>query len=62
MARSVQSDPDDQTDTPPALPEQEATSTDTSQKALILWLVGFVLQLKSKHNIPDKAVNLLFKY
>ena len=64
-----ESEPDDDItsstddDLAPTLPEPEtASATHGSQKSLIFWLVGFLLQLQSKHNIPDRAVDLLFKF
>ena len=44
---------------PPDLPVADTFPKMTSQKSLMLWLIGFLLQLQAKHNIPDKALNLL---
>lgn len=46
---------------PPPLPES-TSSSNRSQKALVMWLVGFLIQLEAKHYISDSALNLLLRF
>ena len=32
------------------------------QRALVVWVVGFLIQLQAKHYIPDNALNMLLKF
>ena len=33
-----------------------------SQRTLVMWLVGFLIQLQAKHYVPDSTLNLLLKF
>lgn len=39
-----------------------ALAENSSQHALVVWLVTFLLQLQAKHYIPDKAIDCLLKF
>ena len=53
---SSDSDFEDESSIPP-LPEQPEPSQSTlKQHALILWVVGFILRLQAKYNIPESAI------
>lgn len=41
---------------------ESASATSHSLNSLVLWLVGFLLQLQAKHKISDKSINLLFNF
>lgn len=46
---------------PPPLPESTLVDN-RSQRALVLWLVGFQIQLQAKHYISDSALSLLLRF
>ena len=46
---------------PPSLPDAIPIESQ-SQKALVMWVVGFLIQLQAKHYIPDNALNMLLKF
>ena len=45
----------------PSVPETVSTESQT-HKSLVQWLVGFLMQLRTIHRIPDSAVDLLLKF
>ena len=49
------------TSIPPALPDTTSVKYQ-SPKALVMWIVGFLIQLQAKHYIPYTALNLLLKF
>ena len=47
---------------PPPLPQPVPSDSAKQQKSLVLWLLGFILRLQSKFNIPDYAINQLLLF
>lgn len=46
---------------PPSIPETISTES-RSQRTLVKWLVGFLIQLQARHYVPDSALNRLLKF
>ena len=52
-----------QQDDLPSLPDFESDTSQTqSAKALILWMLGFLITLQAKYYIPNAAVDVLLKF
>ena len=50
-------------DSNPPLPPVVTSSTETqSQKALVSWIVGFLIHLQAKHYVPYSALSMLLKF
>ena len=52
----------DEHDLGPQLPTATESSENHTQKILVHWLVGFLIQIQAKHYIPDNAINNPLKF
>ena len=52
----------DEHDKGPQLPTATESSENHTQKILVHWLVGYLIQIHAKHYIPDNAINNLLKF
>ena len=57
------SDSDDEC-IPPPLPQPAVDQNSAQQQSLVLWLIGFLVRLQARYNIPDSAIGrlVLFLY
>ena len=57
------SDSDDEC-IPPPLPQPAVDQNSAQQQSLVLWLIGFLVHLQARYNIPDSAIGrlVLFLY
>ena len=57
------SDSDDEC-IPPPLPQPAVDQNSVQQQSLVLWLIGFLVRLQARYNIPDSAIGrlVLFLY
>ena len=47
---------------PPSLPVVSSSPESRSQKAIVSWIVGFLIRFKAKYYIPYSALNMLFRF
>ena len=48
----------------PPLPQPAVDQNSAQQQSLVLWLIGFLVRLQARYNIPDSAIGrlVLFLY